>query len=251
VPGATSSSQQRYEAFLDRVGAGESAWTFRGEQGQGILELEPGVTVPVWSSRDAAAAAQASVFEGDDPVELDPRGLVDLLEDTIADEELVGVDLDVEEGSVWLAPAGEVLADVAERLGRGGRDPDAPSDAEVDRVYALDADDRYEWFVVRCAARGAGWAIGDEESLVSTESDDGRSVLLLWPDAAFAQRFRDENGIEHDLQRLPWDHLLSELGRAADAGELAGVFASDDDEYATVEPDALREQLERARREGR
>ena len=243
----TADSEERYRRLLDHVERGEPVWTVAGDEGQALWELaDRGPTVPFWTSREAAQAAADAFWEGDTPVEVDPADLIDRLDAMAGEDELAGIEPDGDEGSMWLAPAEEVLGDVMERLGRSGRDPYAPSEEDADRIWNADSEARADWFVRRVAADDGAWGIGDEEGLLTFTSDDGQIVWMLWPHAVFARRFADEEGIEHELQRLAWDHLMNELDRAAERGEVVAVFPTPGHDVASEDPQELRRKLKEA-----
>ena len=235
-------------ALLER---GE-VWDLAGPEGQAIQRAEDGaVVVPLLCSREDAEALAREVYEDDTPRRHDVEATIDLLDELVEEEAKVDADVRLVDGEwrSWRLPAQELLDDLLEALGRAGRDPAQPDMEDVDRVLNLDVAERYEWFLAWVAVDEAAWALGDESAFMTFPYDDGTSALVLFPHAAFAQRFAKERGGTLEAYRLPWSRLLEELTRAEEMGERVAVFPGADDRSTVLEPAELREDLEQARRE--
>ncbi len=228
------------------------AWDVAGPEGQAIQRDDEGRTVvPLLCSRDDARALVREVYEDDEPRRHDVADTIDLLE-RLADEG-AWIDADTRwvdgEWRSFRLPAQELLDDLLEALGRAGKDPTAqPQPDDVRRVMGLSADERYDWFLQWVAVDEAAWALGDESAFMTFPYDGGDSALVLFPHAAFAQRWASEHGSDHETYRLPWERLLSELARADEHGEQVAVFPGDDERSTVVPPVQLRGDLEDARR---
>ena len=241
--------EQRLIAALLQRG---EVWDLAGPEGQAIQRAEDGsAVVPLLCSREDAEALAREVYEDDTPRRHDVEETIDLLDDLVEEEAKVDADPRLVHGEwrSWRVPAQELLDDLLEALGRAGRDPSHPDMADLDRILELDVAERYEWFLSWVAVDDAAWALGDESALMTFPYEDGTSALVLFPHAAFAQRFAKERGDELEAYRLPWPHLLHELARAGEMDELVAVFPGADDHATVVEPARLREDLEQARRE--
>ena len=227
-------------------------WDVAGPDGQAMQRDDEGrAVVPLLCAREDAVALIREVYEDDEPRRHDVEETIDLLEQLA--EEGAWVDADKrwleDEWRSFRLPAQELLDDLLEVLGRAGKDPTAqPQADDVQRVAGLSADDRYDWFVRWVAVDEAAWALGDESAFMTFPYDDGDSALVLFPHAAFAQRWASEHGSDHETYRLPWERLLKELAQAEEQGEQVAVFPGDDERSTVVPPAQLRRDLEEARR---
>jgi hypothetical protein len=147
-------------------------------------------------------------------------------------------------------PAQELLDDLLEVVGRSGLDLGGdPQPETVDRIQRFDSDERYDWFLRWVAIDEAAWALGNEDAFMTFPYEDGTQALVLWPHAAFARRWADENDAkELETYRLPWPRLLEELATAKNEGERVAVFPGPDEHSTVLDPDDLKADLEEARR---
>ncbi|MDX5631102.1 MULTISPECIES: DUF2750 domain-containing protein [unclassified Brenneria] len=82
---------------------------------------------------------------------------------------------------------------------------------EIEVMFSKPAKDRYIYFIKRVTDWESAWTLGDDDAYVTTEDDNGRTSLPLWPAKEYAQISAKGNWDGLQLKEISLDELLDEL----------------------------------------
>lgn len=119
-----------------------------------------------------------------------------------------------------------------------------PTNMEIKKVSALDAEGRYRYFIKRVADIEEVWSLGSDGWALAGD-DDGRQLVPIWPHPIYAERCatRAWAGYEPRLILLK-DFLRKWVPGMKRDNRLAAVFQTEAGKGVPVEPDRLREDIE-------
>lgn len=103
------------------------------------------------------------------------------------------------------------------------------STQEIDVMFKKNAKERYIYFVKKIADWECVWALGDDSGYITTEDDDGKLSLPLWPAKEYAQKCAINEWKNLAVKEISLDELLDDL--------LPELIEDDVDVVAFMSPD--------------
>jgi Protein of unknown function (DUF2750) len=99
---------------------------------------------------------------------------------------------------------------------------------QMQAILSLPAPKRYDHFVKRVVGWGCVWML-DDDDWVLAETDDGTSILPIWPDREYAERCISGDWDKCSAKSLPLEQFLDVLVPSMiEKGIEPGVFFSDE-----------------------
>ncbi len=118
------------------------------------------------------------------------------------------------------------------------------TEKKMEAIYALPPEERYAHFVKEAAGFGEVWGLYNEGwALLGTS--DGQTVVPLWPEREYAQRFAEGEWADYQPESIPLDDFLDDLLPLLEGdGIVPGVLYSPDGKGITPSIAQLRQDLE-------
>lgn len=114
---------------------------------------------------------------------------------------------------------------------------------ELARITALDAEQRYEYFIKAVADLEQIWILTDDEGFVLVSAEDERCIPV-WPHAELAEQWIEGEWSNCTAQAVDVDTWLSKWTEGLNGDELSiAVLPDTDGPGVVVTPDELAETL--------
>ena len=120
---------------------------------------------------------------------------------------------------------------------------------EIQAIFGLTAEKKFEHFVKRVADEGIAWGLWDDGWALMTTSD-GAIVFPLWPAPEYAELNRIGDWTKYTPREIPLADLLEKLiPSLAEKGVCLGIIPTPNGKGGTLPPEdlicALRKELEK------
>jgi len=110
-----------------------------------------------------------------------------------------------------------------------------PTPATIQTILAMDAQERFEYFIQTCVETGELWGLRNNEGWCGMGTEDGGDSIPFWPAEPFAALMADEEWSDCSPESIPLDGFLEEwLPGMHDDGVCAAVFPIPGDAASTV-----------------
>ncbi len=114
---------------------------------------------------------------------------------------------------------------------------------ELKRITALDAEQRYEYFIQAVADTGEIWILTDDDGFVLVSAEDERCIPV-WPHAELAEQWIEGDWAECQAQAVDMDTWLDKWTAGLNSDELSiAVVPDTDGPGVVVTPEELSEAL--------
>jgi uncharacterized protein DUF2750 len=119
-------------------------------------------------------------------------------------------------------------------------------DKEFESVFALPPARRYEHFIKRVVDWGEVWSLGCEQGWGLGADDEGHELVPVWPHERYAAACIAGDWARYQPRAISLEDWLEKWtpGMERD-GRLVAVFPTPDRQSTPVEPQRLRQDLER------
>ncbi|MFN0013016.1 MAG: DUF2750 domain-containing protein [Saprospiraceae bacterium] len=114
---------------------------------------------------------------------------------------------------------------------------------QVEEILAKKPESRYKYFIRTSAAHEEVWGLveGEDGWLLLEDDEDDSDVFAVFPNAEFAEIFREKGGFdEFNVQALDLAEFLEWLSDFEEDKMKIAVFPTPDFQCAVMTPDRLR-----------